>query len=295
MEYQKITNLLGATPNEAPRFITKKWIEVDDQLGNAEDRYKPSKQIRFKTSMLRSDLGDFGDAYIVVKGTITVTGTSNSRKNRPAAFKNNVPFISCISKINSTLIDNAEELDVAMPIYNLIEYSKNCRKTTDSLWNYYSDELTDDTNDNNFPNENVINSESFKYKTSVTGSTYNVDAKITNAEGNEINNPVYDRNKSGKKEVEIAVPLKYLNNFWRTFYMPLINCEVSLILTWFRECVITSMERQVITNTQRYVSPTNAIFQIRDTKLYILVVALSTENDKRILEQLRTRFKRTIK
>ena len=77
--------------------------------------------------------------------------------------------------------------------------------------------------------------------------------------------------------------------------MPLINCEVSLILTWFRECVITSMERQVITNTQRYVSPTNAIFQIRDTKLYILVVALSTENDKRILEQLRTRFKRTIK
>ena len=96
MEYQKITNLLGATPSEAPRFITKKWIVVDDQLGNAEDRYKPSKQIRFKTSMLRSDLGDFGDAYIVVKGTITVTGTSNSRKNRPAVFKNNVPFISCI-------------------------------------------------------------------------------------------------------------------------------------------------------------------------------------------------------
>ena len=182
-----------------------------------------------------------------------------------------------------------------MPMYNLMEYSKNYRKTTGSLWNCYSDELTDDTNDNNFPNKNVINSESFKYKTSVTGSTYNVDAKITNAEGNEINNPAYARNKSGKKEVEIAVPLKYVSNFWRTFYMPLINCEVSLILTWFRECVITSMKRQVITNTQRYVSPTNAILQIGDTKLYILVVALSSENDKRILEQLRTRFKRTIK
>ena len=84
-------------------------------------------------------------------------------------------------------------------MYNLMEYSKNCRKTTGSLWNCYSDELTDDTNDNNFPNKNVINSESFKYKTSVTGSTYNVDAKITNAEGNEINNPAYDANKSGKK------------------------------------------------------------------------------------------------
>ena len=269
--------------------------------------YKPSKQIRFKTSMLRSNLFDFSDVYLVVTGTITVTETSNnSRKNRSLAFKTNTPFISCNSKINNTLIDNAEDLELAMSMYNLTEYSKNYRMTSGSLWNYYRDELTDDTNNNNFPNKNVINSESFKYKTSVTGSTYNVDAKITNAEGNEINNPTnaegneinnptYARNKSGKKEVEIAVPLKYLSNFWRTFYMPLINCEVSLILTWFRECVITSMERQVITNTQRYVSPTNAIFQIRDTKLYILVVALSTENDKRILEQLRTRFKRTIK
>ena len=246
--------------------------------------------------MLRSNLFDFSDVYLVVTGTITVTETSNnSRKNRSLAFKTNTPFISCNSKINNTLIDNAEDLELAMSMYNLTEYSKNYRMTSGSLWNYYRDELTDDTNNNNFPNKNVINSESFKYKTSVTGSTYNVDAKITNAEGNEINNPAYDANKSGKKEVEIAVPLKYLSNFWRTFYMPLINCEVSLILTWFRECVITSMERQVITNTQRYVSPTNAIFQIRDTKLYILVVALSTENDKRILEQLRTRFKRTIK
>ena len=81
--------------------------------------------------MLRSDLCDFSDAYIVVKGTITVTGTNNrSRKNRPLAFKNNAPFISCISKINNTLIDNTEDLDVAIPAYNLIEYSKNYSKTT---------------------------------------------------------------------------------------------------------------------------------------------------------------------
>ena len=113
--------------------------------------------------MLRSDLCDFSDAYIVVKGTITVSGTtSRNSKNRPLAFKNNTPFINCISKINNTLIDNAEDLDIVMPMYNLLEYSKNYRKTTDSLWNYYRDELTDYRNDNNFLNKNVINSESFK-------------------------------------------------------------------------------------------------------------------------------------
>ena len=73
MKYQKITTLPVTTPSEVPKFITKKWIEVHDQSGNAEDRYKPSKQIRFKTSMLRSNLCDFSDAYIVVTGSITVT------------------------------------------------------------------------------------------------------------------------------------------------------------------------------------------------------------------------------
>ena len=124
-----------------------------------------------------------------------------------------------------------------MPIWNLIEYSKNYIKTTGSLWNYCRDELTDDTNDINFQNKNLINSGSFKYKTSVTGSTYNVDAKIANAESNQFNNPAYVVNKFGKKEIEISVSLKYLSNFWRTLDMQLINWEVSLILTWSRECV----------------------------------------------------------
>ena len=163
------------------------------------------------------------------------------------------------------------------------------------MWNYYRDELSNDTNDNKNPNKTVINSEPFKYKTSITGSTYNVDARITNKEGNQINNPAHDANKSSKKEVEIAVPLKYLSNFWRTLNMPLINCEVSLILTWSETCVITSIEKRARTNTRRDTSPTNAMFKITDTKLYVPVVTLSTENDKRLLEQLRTGFKRTIK
>ena len=275
MEYQKITNLLDTTSDSVPRFITKKWIKVHDGSGSAEDRYKPSKQIRFKRSMLRSDLCDLSDAYIAMKGTITVTRTtSRSRKNRPLAFKNNAPFISWISKINNMLIYNAEDLHVAMLRYNLIEYSKNYRKITGSLQNYYRDQLTCDTNNINFPNKNVINSESFKYKRSVTGSTYNVDTQITNAEGNEINNPAYDANKSGKKEVEIAVPLKYLNKFWRTGDMSLINCEMSLMLTWSREYIITSMERIVITNARRDTSPGNATFQITDTKLHAPIVTL---------------------
>ena len=100
MEYQKITNLLDTTSDDVPRFITKKWLDVYDQSGSAEDRYKPSKQIRFKTSMLRSDLCDFSDVYIVVKGTIIVTGTNNkSRKNRPLAFENNSPFIVAFQKL----------------------------------------------------------------------------------------------------------------------------------------------------------------------------------------------------
>ena len=288
--------MLGTTLDEVPRFITKKWVEVHDQSGSADDRYKPNKQIRFKTSMLRSDLCDFSDAYIVVKGTITLDGAANANKrNKKSAFKNNAPFISCISKIYNTLIDNAEDLDVVMPMYNLIEYSKNYRKTMGSLWNYYRDDLTEDTNNINFLNKNLINSESFKYKTSITGSTYNVDAKISNEEGNQINNPNYNEKKSGKKEVEIAVSLKYLTNFWKTLNMPLINYAVSLILSWSENCVITGLEKRTITNTPRDSSPTNATFKIKETKLYVPVVTLSTENDKTLLEQLRTEFQRTIK
>ena len=100
-----------------------------------------AKQIRFKTPMLRSDLCGYSDVYIVVKGNITVEGTNNrDRKNRSFVFKNNAPFSSCISKINGVLIENAEDLDIVMPKYNLLEYSKNYSVTSGSLWNYYRDE-----------------------------------------------------------------------------------------------------------------------------------------------------------
>ena len=107
---------------DLPRYVTKKWIEVYDQ---SEKNYNPNKEIRIKTTILRSDLCDFSDAYIVVKGDITVTNPNNTKRNKVVVFKNNAPFINCISKINGIKIDNAEDLDVVMPMYNILEYSKN--------------------------------------------------------------------------------------------------------------------------------------------------------------------------
>ena len=156
MEFQKITNVLDTTSDDKdlPRFVTKKWIKVYDQ---SEGNYNVNKEIRIKTSMLRSDLCDFSDAYIVVKGNITVTkktftaddieapnntaananatntANDNAFGEKKLVFKNNAPFINCNSKINGVQSDNAEDLDVVMPIYNLLEYSKHYRKTTGSL------------------------------------------------------------------------------------------------------------------------------------------------------------------
>ena len=133
MEFQKIVNLLDITSDDKdlPRFVTKKWIEVYDQ---SEKNYNVSKEIRIKTPMLRSDLCDFRDAYIVVKGDITLQNNNNANKrNKNLVFKNNAPFINCITKINGKKTDNAEDLDVVMPMYNLLEYSKNYKKNNRKL------------------------------------------------------------------------------------------------------------------------------------------------------------------
>ena len=139
MEFQKIVNLLDTTcdDKDLPRFISKKWIQVYDQSGK---NYIVNKEMLIKAPIRRWDLCDFSDAYIVVKGTITVIDPDNAKRNKAVAFKNNAPFINCISKINGIEIDNAEDLDVVIPMYNLLEYSKNYRKTRGSLWNYYRDE-----------------------------------------------------------------------------------------------------------------------------------------------------------
>ena len=139
MEFQKTVNEFDTTSDDkdSPRFVTKKQIEVYDQSAK---NYNVNKKIRIKTPMLRSDLCDFSDAYIVVKGIIAVTNPDNAKRNKSVAFENNALFINCISKINGIQTDSAEDLDVVMPMYNLLEYGKIYRKTTGSLWNYYRDE-----------------------------------------------------------------------------------------------------------------------------------------------------------
>ena len=249
MEYQKIVNLIDVTSNKPSKFRTKNWFEINDE---SRGTYNVNSQIMFKTTMLKTSLCDYSDAYIFVKGTVTITGAGADAAGRQAderdkgvAFKNCAPFINCISEINNIQVDNATDIDIIMPMYNLIECSDNYAKTTGNLWQYFRDE----------PNDNLGDS-----KKKITGKTP--------AAGNV-------------KDAEIMVPLKYLSNFWRTLEMPLINCEVNLILTWSSTCVITD-------------SIAAGRFEITDTKLYVPVVTLSTQENTKLLEQLKSGFKRVI-
>ena len=247
MEYQKMANLIDDSSNQPSKFRTKNWVEINDE---SRGTYNVNSQIKFKTTILKSNLCDYSDAYILVKGKITITRRGDDAAARQAderdkgvAFKNCAPFNNCISEINNTQVDNAKDIDIVMSMYNLIEYSDNYAKTSGSLWQYFRDE----------PDDNLADSESFKSKTKITGKTPNND---------------------NEKNVEIIVPLKYLSNFWRTLEMSLINCEVNLILTWSSTCVITN-------------STEAGRFAITDARLYVPVVTLSTQENTKLLQQLK--------
>ena len=303
MEYHKINNLLLSEDNESEvskanranemseqlsKFVTREYVRVNS-LSNT---YNENKSIRFKTPTLRSNLCDYSDVYILVKGAITVTapGVNNNannirdKRNRPLILKNNAPFVSCITRINGELIEDADDLDTVMSMYNLLEYSKNYRKTIGSLYNYYRDELSDDAGDNNFDNIKVVNSNTFKYKNKIIGNMYNVDA---GAQG-------YDVNKNGTQEVELAIPSKCLSNFWRALNIPLISCEVSLELKWNKNCVITSLEQRDIGGGNRDNAPTGTTLAINDCKLYVPTVTLSKDDEIKLLTNLKSGFKREI-
>ena len=211
MQYQKIANLIDDTSDQPSKFRTRNWVEINDELRGA---YNVNSQIKFKTTMLKSSLCDYSDAYILVKGTISAkntaaAGATANNNDRKVIFKICAPFTKCISEINNTQIDNAKDIDIVMPMYNLIEYSDNYAKTTGSLWQYCKDIPARDANDEITEFRRGNTTDSFKFKVKITGQT----------------------GDDGTKDVEIMVPLKYLSNFWRTLEMPLINCEVNLILT----------------------------------------------------------------
>ena len=171
--------------------------------------------------MLKSGLCDYSDAHTLIKGNIRVNNTAaegaaaENNTNKKVIFKYCAPFTDCISKINNTQVYSARDIDIVMLMYNLIEYSDNYSKTSGSLWQYCK-EIPAVNNDGDIVDFNGANAtDSFNFKTKITGQTDN-NGRIDN--------------------VEIMVPLKYLSNFWRTLEMPLINCEVNLILTWFEIC-----------------------------------------------------------
>ena len=197
MEYDKINNLLGSESENLSKFVTREYVRVNS-LSNT---YNENKSIRFKTPMLRSDSCDYADVYILVNGTILVNGFNpRDRQNKPLILKNNAPLVSCITRINGELIKDADDLDIVMPMYNLLEYSKNYRKTIGSLYNYYRDELNNDADNNNFANNNIVSSNTVNYKNKIIGNTYNVDSTIVPTVGGaRVANPDYDANNSGKK------------------------------------------------------------------------------------------------
>ena len=167
MEYQKIANLLNDETNQPYKFRTRNWVEIND---DARGTYSPSKQIKFKTSMLRSNLCDYSDAYILVKGNITVNNTAGdgaaaNNTNKKVIFKNCTPFTSCISKVNNTEIDNAQYINIVMPMYNLIEYSDNYLKTSGSLLQYCKQIPAIDNNGNIVDFNGANSTESLNCKT----------------------------------------------------------------------------------------------------------------------------------
>ena len=258
METQKIANLLGNTDNESLKFATRKWYVINDQ-NNTDygDGDENGTTIKFETKVIKSNLCDYSDAYILVTGNITATGGD---ANTRVAFKNCAPFTKCITHINDEHVDNADNLDIIMPMYNLIEYSDNYSDTWGGLWQFKKDE-SPVTNSGNPDNVSTANSTSFKYKLSFF-------------------KPLTVADNGLFKNVKIAVPLKYLSNFWRSLEMPLINCKIHLELNWSKDCVMSTTDE--------------ASFKITSTKLYVRIVTLSSKDNIKLVKLLEDGFSRPV-
>ena len=229
METQKIINLLNGSDNENSKFATKNWCIIEYESKGIYSHHNP---ITFLTKPIESSLCDYSDVHILVTGNINVTGGDNNTK---VAFKNCAPFRDCRTEIKDTFVDYADFIDITMLMYNLIEYSRNYSDTSGSLWQFKRDEIIENINLMN------NNSSSFKYKSNLIGNTDE------------------DEANRKKENVKIAVPLKYLSNFWRSSEMPLINCKVQISLEWIESCILSN-------------SGTDATFEIIDAKLNIRIL-----------------------
>ena len=267
MENQKIINLLDKIDTDSKHFATKKWYIINDEnntnYGVNKDTGKNNPDtINYDTRVLKPNLCDYAEAYILVDGTLRATNAVNATR---LALNNCAPLTKCNLEINDEHVDTAENLDTVMPMYNLIEYSDNYQDSSATLYQYKRDEPPEA---NAVANLTADNLNSFKYKVKLLGNIPQLAADA-------------DAARVGRLNVKIVVPLKYLSNFFRSLEMPLINCKIKLNLTWKKECVLSTADD-------------DAVFIINDTKLYVPVVTLSKEDNKDFIEQQNKVFQRSI-
>ena len=210
MENQKIINLLNKSDTNSRHFATRKWYIINDENNtnygvNKDTGIGAPDTIKYDTRVLKPNLCDYAEAYILVDGTIRA---GNANNNAKLALKNCAPFTKCNLEINDEHVDTAENLDIVMPMYNLIDYSDNYQDLSATLYQYKRDEPQDDLANNLATNA----LSSFKYKVNLLGDP--------NVVGNV-----------ARRDVKIVVPLKYLSNFFRSLEMHLINCKIKLNLT----------------------------------------------------------------
>ena len=235
-------------------FATKRWYIINDQNtgNNAHGNGEDGTTIKFETKVIKPNLCDYSDACILV-----IENIQNKPANSVVAFKNCAPFRTCDVTINDEHVEKAEDLDIVMPMYNLLEYSDNCQDSTGSLYQFKRDEPPDDNADV------ANNTSSLVYKSKL----------IKGTDDNNVNN------------VKLVVPLNYVSNFFRSLEMPLVNCKIDSELTWHKDCMISSANAaagQVVS------------FMITNTKLYVPVVTLSTKDSNNVTKQLNDGFKRII-
>ena len=271
MKTQKIVNLLNDSKNESLTFVTRKWYIINDQNNGQYGRGNENDAtIKFETKVIKPNLCDYSDVYILVTGDIKVADVA---ANTNVAFKNCALFTGRVTHINDEHVETAENVEIIMPMYNLIEYSDNYADFSESLHQFKRDESP--MNDAENPlNVALDNSTSFKYTASLLG-------KATDADGND----------RSLKNTKIVVPLKYLSNFLWSLEMHVINCEIHLELNWNNNCLMYGADN--------YAGGDNAnnretTFKITSTKLYIPIVTLSTKDNVNLTKQLNEGFKRSV-
>ena len=216
---------------------------------------------------MKPNLCDYAEGYVLADGTIRAANALNATR---LALQNCAPFTKCNPEINDEHADTAKNLDIVIPMYNLMEYSDNYQDSSATLYQYKQDEPTEA---DGVADLTADNSSSFKYKIKLLG---NIDQLAADAA------------RVGRLNVKVVVPLKYLSNFFRSLEMPLIICKIKLNLTWKKECVLSTLDDDAA-NPEN-----NAVFIINDTKLYVPVVTLSKKDNKDFIEQQNKGFQRSI-